>query len=67
MSKVTEILKAKARKLTDDQVLEGIWLLNKPQAQMTVDENLVRAVLIDIYVERTSPEAGDTLMDELGL
>ena len=70
--KHTEIMKTKAReltqKLTDEQVIEAIWLINKkPEAQITVDENLVRAVLIDIYVERTSPEAGDALMDELGL
>jgi hypothetical protein len=32
-----------------------------------VDRRMVRAALIDIYIERTSEEEGDALMDLLGL
>jgi hypothetical protein len=60
-----EQLKAKARTQTTEMILDCLLMIGG--GHVSEDERMVRAALIDVYIERTSPEDGDTLMDILGL
>jgi hypothetical protein len=58
-------LKAKIREGSTEQILDCIVMLGG--GQLSVDKRMARAALIDVYIERTSPEEGDALMDVLGM
>lgn len=60
-----EQLKAKIRTQTTDMILECIMQIGG--GRVDTDRRMVRAALIDVYIERTSEEDGDALMDVLGL
>jgi hypothetical protein len=48
-----------------DEILSTLQVGNKSWDTMTTEGRMVRAALIDEYVERTTPEDGDLLMDRL--
>lgn len=55
-----------ARKYTNQQVEDAIRLLGGAFIPCQ-DKRMVRAALIEVYCERFGVEAGDTLMDEIGM
>ena len=60
-----ETLKEACRKQTTQTIFEAVVLIGG--GMVNTDKRMVRAALIDIYIERTSPEDGDALMDLIGL
>ena len=59
-----DVLKAKVRTQTTETILECVVHLADAA---TVEERMIRAALIDVYIERTSADEGDKLMDLIGL
>ncbi len=59
-------VKAKIRTQDTETILACILAMGGG-ALSTSEERLVRAALIDVYIERTSEEDGDALMDALGM
>lgn len=60
-----EQLKEKVRTQTTETILDCIMQMGG--GHVTTEERMVRAALIQVYEERTSPEEADALMDVLGL
>jgi hypothetical protein len=60
-----EQLRERIRTQSTEMILECLTAIGG--GQVDVDRRMVRAALIDIYIERTSEEEGDALMDLLGL
>lgn len=66
LSQMLDELMNRCRKLTDTEILAGLEELG---GGMIADEDkrLVRGNLIQVWCERYGDEAGDTLMDALGM
>ena len=60
-----EQLKNSIRKMDTDIIRESVITIGG--GHVGQDARMVRAALIDIYIERTSEAAGDRLMDFIGL
>jgi len=60
-----EKLIEKVRTQTTEMILECLTIIGG--GHVSVDERMARAALIQVYIERTSEEEGDALMDMLGL
>jgi hypothetical protein len=60
-----EQLRERIRTQTTEIILE--CLVQIGGGHVDTDKRMVRAALIDVYIERTSEEEGDVLMDMLGL
>lgn len=61
-----EKLISKASEMTNEQLTEAISIIAAKPA-LTTELRMVRAALIEVYIQRTSAEAGDKLMDALGM
>lgn len=60
-----EQLIAKVRTQPTEMILDCLLIIGG--GHVSVDERMARAALIQVYIERTSDEDGDALMDALGL
>ena len=60
-----ETLREKVREMTMEQILEATMILGG--GLLDTEKRMVRAALIDVYIERTSDDEGDALMDMLGM
>ncbi len=59
------LLNAKIAGLTTDQILQAVVVIGSGQVEM--EQRLVRALLIDEFIRREGVDAGDMLMDRVGL
>ncbi len=59
------LLNAKIAGLSTDQILEAVVVIGGGQVE--VEQRMVRALLIDEFIRREGVEAGDVLMDKVGL
>lgn len=64
-AEATAKMRAAARALSTAQVVDGIKKLGG--GRLPAAETWTRAILIDVYTERTSEAAADLLMDQIGL
>jgi len=55
----------KAREMTTDMILEALTIIGG--GNVHAEARMARAAMIEVYMEREGEEAGDTLMDFLGL
>ena len=55
----------KAREMTTDMLLEAITSIGG--GMVATDVRMVRAAMLEIYIEREGEEAGDALMSTIGL
>jgi hypothetical protein len=60
-----EKLIAKTRTMTTDQILEAVTIIGG--GNVSTEELMVRAALIEVYGERKGDDAADALMDMLGM
>jgi hypothetical protein len=60
-----EKIKSAIRTQTTEMILECVTQIGG--GQVSTEQTMVRAALIDVYIERTSEEDGDMLMDLLGM
>jgi hypothetical protein len=60
-----EKIKSAIRTQTTDMILECVTKIGG--GQVSTEQAMVRAALIDIYIEREGEAAGETLMDLLGM
>jgi hypothetical protein len=60
-----EKIKSAIRTQTTEMILECVTKIGG--GQVSTEQAMVRAALIDVYIERTSEEDGDMLMDLLGM
>lgn len=61
-----EKMKTVARKLDLEGLVEAVLLIGG-SVDVTQEQRLTRAILIDVYEERTSEEDADLLMGLIGL
>jgi len=61
-----EQIKSEIRKLGTQEIADQITTLGGGRLA-DVEARMVRAALIDVYAERTSPTAAESLMDAIGL
>jgi hypothetical protein len=60
-----EKLIAHARKQSTQTIKGAVQMLGGEH--LPTEETMVRAALIEVFIEREGPEAGDKLMDQIGL
>jgi hypothetical protein len=63
--RIIDAIKEKASQYSTEIILETIRTIGGGYVDQ--DKRMVRAALIDLYAERTSEDAADNLMDEIGL
>ena len=56
----------KTRTLSTDQILEGLAVIGG-SSQVTTEERMVRAAMIEVIAEREGEDAADELMATLGM
>jgi hypothetical protein len=55
----------KTRNMPTEQLLEGLALIGG--GQVSAEKRMVRAAMIEVFMEREGEEAADDLMDSLGM
>jgi hypothetical protein len=55
----------KVRNITTEQILEAVALIGG--GQVSPEKGMVRAAMIEVFMEREGEEAADALMDSLGM
>lgn len=60
-----EKLIAKAMEMTVAQIIEAVTIIGG--GLVSTEVTMVRAALIEAYINKTSEEQGDLLMDSIGL
>ena len=60
-----EIIKAEARKQDTQTILDAVLLIGGGMVETA--KRMTRAALIEVYVERTSADEAEALMDLIGL
>lgn len=60
-----EKLIAKAMEMTVAQIIEAVTIIGG--GMVSTEVTMVRAALIEAYINKTSEEQGDLLMDSIGL
>ena len=60
-----EKLIAKARSLSTDLIRTSVEMMGG--GQLPTEETMVRAALIEVFIEREGLEAGESLMEKVGL
>ena len=60
-----EKLIAKARTLSTESITAAVEMMGG--GHLPTEETMVRAALIEVFIEREGSEAGDALMEKVGL